>query len=193
MACCDIMVLGLYSIILKGEFILLGASHAIMSFAVVYGTTGSTLAASVATVGAVFPDRIERVIYGKKWLGHHRQESHWFFPYLVLWWACQHYLISNPFTGIVTHIGGNSYIPIGVKSIAVLVAFFFHWFCAGCLLHIIEDAFFGPVPLLLPHKKKKLFFQFFKTGGIAEKILARSALAIAVLFRYIDAAAGVAR
>lgn len=172
---------------------MLGASHAIMSFAIVYGVSGSTLAASVASVGAVFPDRIERVVYGKKWLGHHRKESHWFPPYLVVWWLCKRYLLSNPFMGIVTYMGGAPYFPIGPKSTAVVVAFFLQWFCAGCFLHIVEDAFFGPIPFLMPRKKQKLFFQFFKTGGIAEKILARSALAVAILFRYIDAAAGVAK
>ena len=172
---------------------MLGSSHAIMSFAIVYGVSGSPLAASITTVGAIFPDRIERVIYGRKWLAHHRQWSHWFVPYLALWWLCQTYMGSNGANHIVTYLKGVPYVPIDPESIVAGVFFTLNWFSIGALLHIVEDSFFGAIPVLIPWRRHRLFFQLFKTGSLPERILARIFLISAVVIRFVESAGGVAK
>lgn len=170
---------------------MLGASHAIMSFAFVYGVTGRVLPASVASAGAIFPDSIERIVCGRRWMKYHRKWSHWFPPYLALAWLTGKYLEANPFPGLIESIGGDLYVPVGPKSITATTAFFLFWWLVGCLLHLAEDAFFGPMPLLVPWKRQRLFLQIFKTGGLAERVMARAALTAAVVLRYVDAAAGI--
>lgn len=165
---------------------MMGVSHAIMSFAIVYGVTGKAIPASIAAAGAVFPDWIERVVYGKKWMKHHRQWSHWFVPYLGLAWWLNRYIEGIPVSGFLKKMNGTLYLSLDLLSAKVALGFVLYWFVVGCLLHILEDAFFGPVPVLLPWKKHRLMFQLFKTGSLGESIIVRLALILSVAMRWID-------
>lgn len=168
----------------------MGQNHATLSFALIYGATGRFLPASLASVGAVFPDAIERLLFGQKWQKHHRKGSHWFPPYLLGAWVASVYLRGHPFGGIVEVVDAKLYVPIGTQTVAAAVAFGLFWFMAGCLLHIVEDCFFGPMPLVFPWKRQRLIIQIFKTGGPAERIIARCALILAVVGRFVDVSRG---
>ncbi len=165
-----------------------GVSHAMMSFAIVYGATGKILPAALVSAGAVFPDWIERVVYGKKWMRHHRQESHWFVPYALMASVMGRYLSLHPVDRLAEILDGGLLIRLDGRIGLFSAVFVLFWFSVGCLLHIAEDAFFGPVPVFLPRKRYQLFFQLFKTGGWAEVILSRTVLVFAVMYRYIDGA-----
>lgn len=165
---------------------MMGVSHAIMSFAVVYGVTGKVVPASLASAGALFPDWIERVVYGKKWMKHHRTWSHWFVPYLGLAWWLSRYMEEFPLSSILKRMGGTVYLSLGWPTAEMALGFVSFWLVVGCLLHVLEDGFFGPIPLFVPWRRHRLILQLFKTGGVAESIISRLSLILAVIFRYLD-------
>ncbi len=172
---------------------MMGVSHAIMSFALVYGVTGKAVPASLASAGALFPDWIERVVYGKKWMKHHRKWSHWFVPYLGLAWWISRYMEGVPLSSILKKLDGTLYLSLDAPTAKMALGFVSFWLLMGCLLHVLEDAFFGPVPVFIPWRKHRLIFQLFKTGGIAERIISRLALISAVVLRYVDGTGSVLR
>ncbi|SMG36676.1 LexA-binding, inner membrane-associated putative hydrolase [Dethiosulfovibrio salsuginis] len=170
---------------------MMGVSHAIMSFALVYGATGKAVPASLASAGALFPDWIERVVYGKKWMKHHRKWSHWFVPYLGLAWWLSRYIEGIPLPSILKKLEGTLYLSLDVPTVELALGFLFFWLVVGCLLHILEDGFFGPIPVLIPWRRHRLVYQLFKTGGMAERIISRLALISAVVLRYVDGTGSV--
>lgn len=165
---------------------MMGVSHAIMSFALVYGVTGKAVPASLASAGALFPDWIERVVYGKKWMKYHRKWSHWFVPYLGFAWWLKRYIDGIPLSAILKNMGGTVYLSLDRSTADMVLGFVVFWLIVGCLLHILEDAFFGPVPVFIPWRKHRLIFQLFRTGGVAESIISRLSLILAVVLRYLD-------
>ena len=123
-----------------------GKGHRITTFAFVLGTTGSILAAGLSFLGSTFPDSVEYTIFGKKRNKYHRKYSHWFVPWLLISVTC-----FSRANWIVPRI--SSLIDGGYN------AHFDVWSCAGfwfmgCVLHILEDAFCGTVPLFRPWKRE---------------------------------------
>lgn len=47
---------------------------------------------------------------------------------------------------------------------------YFFWFFMGALLHIVEDAFCGTIPILSPTKKVQVLPRLFYTGSVGEYV-----------------------
>ena len=121
-----------------------GKGHRLSTFSFVLGATGSPLAAVFSFLGSTFPDSSEYVFFGKRRNRYHRRYTHWFVPWLVMAYAC---------------FARSGWI---VPRLSALVdgrnAHFDVWSCAGfwlmgCVLHILEDAWCGTVPFLIPWKR----------------------------------------
>ena len=130
-----------------------GISHGVVTFATLYMATQNVFIAGSATLGSIFPDKIE----GPLFRFCHRCYSHWFVLYvaaLAFFWT--------PEVLTVTGTG------LWQKGIVYMSRLFFFWFFAGGLLHILEDAICGPVPVLYPTKRTTVLPRLFKTGSVGE-------------------------
>ncbi|MBQ6773024.1 MAG: hypothetical protein IJP48_03070 [Synergistaceae bacterium] len=121
-----------------------GKGHRITTFSFVLGATGSPLAALMSFLGSTFPDSSEYTFFGKRRNRYHRRYTHWFIPWLVI--ACVCFSRSGWIVPRLSALidGFNAHLDV--------------WSCAGfwfmgCVLHILEDAFCGTVPFLLPNKR----------------------------------------
>ena len=121
-----------------------GKGHRMSTFAFVLGTTSSPLAALFSFMGSTFPDSSEYMFFGKRRNRYHRRYTHWFVIWLALSYVCFY---------------RSGWI---VPRLSMLVdgrnAHYDVWSCAGfwfmgCLLHVLEDAFCGTVPLFRPWKR----------------------------------------
>lgn len=121
-----------------------GKGHRITTFSFVLGATGSPLAAFMSFLGSTFPDSSEYTFFGKRRNRYHRRYTHWFIPWLALSCLClsRSGWIVPRLSALID--GHNAHLDV--------------WACAGfwfmgCVLHILEDAFCGTVPLFLPNKR----------------------------------------
>ena len=71
-----------------------GNGHRLTAFAVFMAATGSLFVSALATLGSVFPDSIEHLLWREGRNRHHRRTSHWFAIYLAGFW----------FLGGLTHV-----------------------------------------------------------------------------------------
>ncbi len=136
-----------------------GKGHRITTFAFVFGTTGSILAAGMSFLASTFPDSSEYLIFGNKRNRYHRRYTHWFVIWLFLALVCfsrSGWIIprlSNLVNGIDAH-----------RDLWSCVGF---WF-TGCFLHVLEDAFCGKVPFLRAWKREIGFHFFHMSKKIGE-------------------------
>ena len=130
-------------------------SHSVVTFSTMFVLTHNVFIAGCATLGCTFPDRVE----GPLWQLWHRSYSHWFVLYVaamaVLW---------TPETLTV-----NS-MQLWEKGTARMMRIFLFWFSSGAVLHILEDAICGPVPVLYPTKRKRVLPQLFSVGSPGEVV-----------------------
>lgn len=136
-----------------------GKGHRLSTFAFVLGATGSPLAATFSFLGSTFPDSSEYVFFGKRRNRYHRRYTHWFIPWLVMALVCferSHWIV--PRLSVLVD-GRNAHLDV--------------WSCAGfwlmgCVLHILEDAWCGTVPFLLPWKRSVGMHVFHMSKKIGE-------------------------
>lgn len=128
-----------------------GKGHRLSTLALVLGTTASPLAAVMSFMGSTFPDSSEHMFFGKRRNRYHRRYTHWWVIWAFLAYVC--FLRSG---WIVPRI---SALVDGTNAHRDVWACAGFWFM-GCLLHILEDAFCGTVPFLLPWKRTFGFHVF---------------------------------
>lgn len=119
-------------------------SHQVVTFATVFALSQDVFASVFATLGSALPDKLE----GPFWRSWHRTYTHWFvlyLPFIVLFWR----------------LGG----PNG--NLVVQGSF---WIVVGALLHILEDAICGAIPVWHPKKKKKVLPRLFYVGSMGESL-----------------------
>ena len=130
-------------------------SHQIVTGSVIYLATDSLLLTACGMAGAVIPDQLEgdprRARDYWLWRRFHRGLSHW--PGLYLF-AIALLLTLRP-AGPISADDGVMLL------VAVMV---------GALLHILEDALCGEVPLIFPGEKIGL--KLFKVGSFTEYFFA---------------------
>ena len=129
-------------------------SHQIVTGSVIYLATDSLLLTACGMAGAVIPDQLE----GDPRRGFHRGLSHW--PGLYLF-AIALLLTLRP--------AGPISADDGVMLLVAVMA--------GALLHILEDALCGEVPLIFPGEKIGL--KLFKVGSFTEYFFAAGLILLA--------------
>lgn len=137
-------------------------SHQIVTGAVIYLATDSLLLTACGMAGAVIPDRLEgdprRAGDYWLWRRRHRGLSHWPAPYLFV---------------IALLLSLRPAVPFSVdEPVMVPVAVM-----AGALLHILEDALCGEVPLIFPGDKIGL--KLFAVGSFTEYFFAAGLVLLA--------------
>ncbi|MCR5758357.1 MAG: metal-dependent hydrolase [Selenomonas sp.] len=134
-------------------------NHEIVTGVIVYGSTGDLLSTAFAMAGAIFPDKIEGRPGASywSWRARHRGWSHWPIIYIAILAIMQLGLLPQ---GEDLERGGT-------------------FICIGALFHILEDAFCGKVPFLLPWQKVGI--RLFKVGSVTEYLFSMAV----VIFTYI--------
>ena len=137
-------------------------SHQIVTGSVIYLATDSLLLTACGMAGAVIPDQLEgdprRARDYWLWRRFHRGLSHW--PGLYLF-AIALLLTLRP--------AGPISADDGVMLLVAVMA--------GALLHILEDALCGEVPLIFPGEKIGL--KLFKVGSFTEYFFAAGLILLA--------------
>ena len=131
-------------------------SHEVVTGVLVYTVTEDLTLTVCAMAGAVIPDRLDGDPRKAKdywlWRGSHRGWSHWPAPYLFVI-----ALVLSAEQGMENGDAGRwMLIPVAVM--------------AGALLHILEDALCGKVPLVFPGEKIGL--KLFPVGSFREYFFA---------------------
>ena len=128
-------------------------SHNMVTFTTLYVATNDLSAAIAGMLGSTLPDKIE----GPFWRLWHRKWSHWFATYLPV------LFIFAPYQGNV--FPAKAWVSSGFGSFLQCFVF---WFFIGALLHILEDAICGAIPVWSPNKKIKVFPRLFYVGSMKE-------------------------
>ncbi|MBQ7215428.1 MAG: hypothetical protein IJS39_05535 [Synergistaceae bacterium] len=168
-----------------------GKGHRISTTVIVLGTTGSVLAALMSYMGSTFPDSSEYMFFGKRRNRYHRRYTHWFIP-----WGLLAYVCFKRAGWIVPRLAALVNGQEAHRDVWACAGF---WF-AGCLLHILEDAWCGTVPFLRPWKREIGLHVFRMSKKIGE--MSRGEImfvlwsvgisAAAFLFRYFTAESFIA-
>ena len=128
-------------------------NHQIVTGVVVYAATNSLLYAAYSMAGTVLPDKLEgdprRAASYWSWRSRHRGWSHWPVPYLFVI-ACL----------LLVEKGNLAAIDMWNVSLITI------YIMVGSLLHILEDALCGKVPLV--SLSEKIGLKLFKVGSFRE-------------------------
>jgi len=146
-------------------------SHKLITFSVMFAFTHNLFFAFVSAMGAIIPDLFEGKGYAsvnpfeqERWRQKHRTYTHWFIPYLTVFIVCwlvikENPMLIHPYKNIAVFLS----LPKHISVSWILSALSF-----GALMHILQDAVSGKVPLLNPKVKNfgirlipvRSFFEF---------------------------------
>lgn len=141
-------------------------NHKIISFGVVFGLTGNFLASVLASVGSIMPDLAEGLDFNSQgWRKRHRTYTHWLLWWVIVW-------------GVLFMLGGYKVYGMGwadflrdiSKGGQAIWLFCCFWLLSGWVLHILQDALSGGIPIWHP-KRKVYFFKLFPTGHVVEYVI----------------------
>lgn len=134
-------------------------NHQIVTGFIVYAATDNALFVASSIVGAVIPDRVEGDPPKESsaywaWRRRHRTWSHYPLIYLALIGLI---VFGRDYAQSIGLMHLSTFEPLIDALIFLLI---------GCLLHIVEDAFCGKVPIFTPHSKHGV--KLFKVGSWKE-------------------------
>ena len=131
-------------------------SHKMITFSAVFTFTHNISFAIASAIGAIVPDLIEgkgflsvNPFEQQRWRANHRTYSHWFIPYLLTFCICWFIMKENPF---LIHPHKNIAVFFKLPK-TFSVAWILSAISFGAILHILQDAISGKVPLLNPKRK----------------------------------------
>ncbi len=148
-------------------------NHQVVTGVIMYAVTENLLIAVCGMAGAILPDRVEgnprRGILSWGWRSRHRGWSHWPLLYIALMGVLLKWQGIPPLAAL-----SFSEFAAAEHPVAIGLSL-----CIGALLHILEDAVCGKVPVLTPNHKYGI--RLFAVGSMGEYIFALAT----VLFCYL--------
>lgn len=162
------------------------SSHRIITGLAVYSVTMNPLQSTIIALASVLPDAIEGTWSGvhlEEWQNKHRQNSHWFVPYLLFFLILQTYILTHYIPDqldLLFDIMVEGEIWDNLPIVARLIS----WLMLGACFHIAEDAICGKVPGLT--MDRKVGVKLFYVGSIKEYlyVFVISAILIAIIIRH---------
>ena len=127
-------------------------NHRLASGAIVFALTGHLLPAICAVSRSIFPDAIEGRNYSSpSWQKHHRRESHYLPAYLIF---CLLLWLLTVRQNIIWNFSFQSISGLfDLHTLFPLIIYLSFWFFIGGILHILEDALCGKVPIYSIHHR----------------------------------------
>lgn len=154
-------------------------SHKLLTLVFVWAFTHNLGYSLIASLGSIIPDFVEGkgFLYNyEKWIKRHRTYSHWFIPYAVL------FLIS--FIGMgkeVWVLMRSDFLYFPSQAMEALF-FILSALSLGCLLHILEDAISGKVPLW--HPTKRVFgIRLVRTRSFMEYVFVFTVVLLIIVYK----------
>lgn len=142
-------------------------SHKVLTGSLVYAVSGDPFMGWVAAIGSILPDAIEGFPTESNynaWRARHRQLSHWFVPYFVVFFLSYAYAAYHGFLHVtfknVTMLLHNP------KTTMIMVSMIIAFLMLGAFLHIVEDAICGKVPGVT--LTDKIGIKLFSVGSFKE-------------------------
>ena len=136
----------------RGE-IMKWISHEIVSSVIVYAATDNLLYMAYSMIGTMLPDKLEgdprKARDYWNWRSKHRGWSHWPVPYL--------FFIAVLLLTEQKKLAGENFSAMATIGIFVMT---------GAVLHILEDAVCGKVPLI--YLTQKIGIKLFAVGSFRE-------------------------
>ena len=143
-------------------------NHQVLTGVAVYSVTGSLLFAAYGMAGAVLPDKMEgnpRTASSYwSWRSRHRGWSHWPAPYLAV-------------IAFLLVVDRRSLAAMDMWDISLIGIYVM----LGALLHILEDAICGKVPLV--SLSRKIGIKLFTVGSFTEYFFSIAAVLILYILR----------
>jgi inner membrane protein len=165
-------------------------THKLLTGSLIYALTGNPLTAIVAASGSILPDSIEGFPNDSNraaWQRRHRKRSH-FFPFYLLpalflysYSTAHNFLpitvsnLSDYISHIVSNLNLQTCLPIFTYYLSILLF--------GALLHILEDALCGKVPLFNPNRQS-IGIKLFYVGSSKEYVLVTLTSLFLILLRF---------
>jgi inner membrane protein len=154
-------------------------SHKLLTLVLVWAFTHNFLYSLIASIGSIIPDFVEGkgFLYDyEKWMRTHRTYSHWFIPYAILF--------------LISLIGMGEEVGVLVKSEVLflpgkegkILFFILSALSLGCLLHILEDAVSGKVPLWHP-KKRTFGVRLVRTRSFMEYVFVFVVVLLVIVYK----------
>lgn len=158
-------------------------SHKLLTGAIVFTLTGNPIPTFTSVIGSVLPDAVEGFpdeTSRTAWRRSHRKFSHFLPTYLIGGMFLYSYAYINGITNITLN---NLSLLLTQTNVYPQMAYLLSWICFGAILHILEDALCGKVPLLNPTKKEfgvKLFY----VGSLKEYAIVIPISILLILLRF---------
>jgi inner membrane protein len=155
-------------------------SHKLLTLVLVWAFTHNVFYSFIASVGAIIPDFLEGkgFLYDyEKWMRTHRTYSHWLIPYAIVFLIC---FLGMGKENFVLMRSDFLYFPSQER---IVLFFMFSALSLGCLLHILEDAVSGKVPLW--HPKKRVFgVRLIRTRSFLEYVFVFVVVVLVIAYKY---------
>lgn len=162
-------------------------SHQSLTFSLILALTNNLLFAMVSAVGSILPDWMEGKGHKsqdpymqERWRQNHRKLSHWFIPYVIFAFFSLAFFDTS---------SGKLYATQGLPTFFEMPqSFAFGWIglalSVGAILHIVQDAISGKVPLLNP-KKKSFGVRLIPTRSFKEGVFTLGGTSILLSLAYL--------
>lgn len=145
-------------------------SHKLLTGTILFAITGDIVIAGCGAAGAIIPDSIEGFpdpaseTAQKSWRKNHRQLSHYFPFYLLVFLITWGFLYRQG----ITPIGSNNIMPLFNSDVfwPSVITYIISFASLGALFHILEDAICGTVPGFVPQQRWGI--QLFMVGSLKE-------------------------
>lgn len=138
-------------------------NHQVVSGVIVYAFTDNLLYTAYSMLGTLLPDKLEgdprKASDYWSWRSAHRGWSHWPVPYLLIVLL---FLMTED-----EKLAGEGFFSFSMMGIFLMT---------GALLHIVEDAVCGKVPLI--YLTKKTGIKLFEVGSFREYFFAVFAVVV---------------
>lgn len=162
-------------------------SHKMATGAILYAVTGNIIITGLGVMGSTFPDFVEgrppaqgTAAYNN-WRKSHRGLSHWLIPYLLIAGGGFYYLNMFGIIGISIE-KLIAMLRFWSLNIDILLVHLVSCFALGGVLHILQDAICGRVPLLFPGKKYGI--RLFRVGSMTEYTLVFPLSVFLIIWRF---------
>jgi len=159
-------------------------SHKLLTLVLVWAFTHNVFYSFIASMGAIIPDFLEGkgFLYDyEKWMRTHRTYSHWFIPYAIIFLIS--FLGMGKETFTLMKLDFLYFPSLSPGQGKVVLFFILSALSLGCLLHILEDAVSGKVPLWHP-KKRTFGVRLIRTRSFLEYVFVFVIVVLVIAYKY---------
>lgn len=153
--------------------------HRATTFAVVTALSGNLFAGLISAWASHLPDKIEYVLLRSASLRgkYHRTYTHWLLMHIAIMLVLYTYMSINDIMLVsLSSLKDSTFIDM-IFSLSLYTSL-------GCVMHVLEDAPCGQVPVFLPKSKITICPRLFKVGSVSETIFTAVVIALCAVYAF---------